>query len=239
MFLGRRKYVFLILPIALLLSIRSAAADSQQAYTSSHNKKINNSDRINLDAQSEWQSYSGLPDINFEPLTKHEKTEAQAYDKNDSNYASYKLGSDDNIKITIFGEPELSGVYVIDGNGFISMPLIGNINVLNLSVHEVEEKIALNLANGYILDPSVSIELVKTRPFYILGEVKNPGSYSYSSNMTILNAVALAGGFTYRANKEKFEIQRKEADTKAISNSLSADYKIAPGDIIIVKERLF
>lgn len=150
----------------------------------------------------------------------------------------YRLGASDEIRITVFGEPELSGEYLLDGTGTVSLPLIGEVNALNLTLREFESAIAGRYADGYLRDPRVNAEVMNYRPFYILGEVRTPGEYPYTSGLTVLNAVATAGGFTYRANDDVILI--RGADDKAEYRvRLDPNTAILPGDTIRVVERLF
>lgn len=152
--------------------------------------------------------------------------------------ARYQLGSGDQIRVTVYGEEDLSGEFELDGTGIISMPLIGAVRIGNRDIDGAEALIAEKLADGYLINPRVSIEVMNYRPFYILGEVKKPGSYPFVNGMTTLNAIALASGFTYRAAKKKITITRKvngvETDVEATDTTL-----ILPGDIITVPERFF
>lgn len=150
----------------------------------------------------------------------------------------YHLGSGDEIKVTVYDEEDLSGEFEIDGSGNISLPLIGTVNVSNKTLKTAEGLITELLADGYLVSPRVSIEVLNYRPFYILGEVDKPGSYPYVNDITVLNAVALASGFTYRANKKKFEITRK-VDGKEEKIIVDITAKVLPGDIIRIAERFF
>ncbi len=147
---------------------------------------------------------------------------------------AYSLGPDDVIQMTVFGEKDLSGDYKVGADGTISVPLIGTVLVAGLDPAGAEKILTQKFSDGYLVDPSVSIQVSESRPFYILGEVKNPGSYKYVSNMTALNAVALAGGFTYRASEGSVKITRGAEEIK-----IPAEEKILPGDIVTVKERFF
>ena len=150
----------------------------------------------------------------------------------------YRLGSSDQLRITVFGEPELSGEYLIDGTGTVSLPLIGDIDALNLSVREFQNRIEERYADGYLREPRVNAEVMNYRPFYILGEVRAPGEYPYSNGLTILNAVATAGGFTYRAN-ENFILIKSADDSEEYRVKLEPGTKVLPGDTIRVIERFF
>lgn len=150
----------------------------------------------------------------------------------------YQLGSGDQIKITVFNQEELSGEYTINGAGKIALPLIGDIETKDLTVKQVEEKIANKLKPDYLLNPRVNVQVLNYRPFYIIGEVKEPQSYPYVDGMTYLNAVAIAGGFTYRAKEDHVMVVRMK-DPKKQEIRLNMDEKVMPGDVIHVEERFF
>ncbi len=152
---------------------------------------------------------------------------------------AYTLGAEDQIKITVFGEDDLSGVYKLDGNGFISMPLVGELDLKQMTLRDTEIIIEAELSDGYLIDPSVSVEVAKHRPFYILGEVRVPGRYDYISNMNVFSAVALAGGFTYRANQKRVKIMASKGDDPASSKNRDVTDRVYPGEVIIVRERFF
>jgi polysaccharide export outer membrane protein len=151
--------------------------------------------------------------------------------------SGYRLGSGDRIRLVVFRHEDLSGEFALDGAGNFAMPLIGEIQAYNLTTRELEQRIADKLKDGYLVDPQVSVEVLNYRPFYILGEVKTPGSYQYVNGMTVLNAVALAGGFTYRAKQGNFLLQRGGGNTQ--TREVSGDSPLLPGDIVTVQERFF
>lgn len=152
---------------------------------------------------------------------------------------SYRLGSGDRVRVTVFGQPELTGEYAIDGGGQMSFPLIGQTRAGGLTAAELEKDLIGKLSPGYLKDPSVTVEVLTYRPFYIVGEVRTPGSYPFVNGMTVLNAIALAGGFTYRARESSFYLTRTdESGTKSKLNA-SPETAILPGDIITVRERYF
>ena len=150
----------------------------------------------------------------------------------------YKLGAADQLRVIVFGEPELSGEYVLDGTGTVSMPLIGDVSALNLTVREFQRAVEERFADGYLRNPRVSAEVMNYRPFYILGEVRQPGEYPYTNGLTVLNAIATAGGFTYRANDNVVMIKGAE-DSQEFRVRLEATTKIMPGDTIRIVERFF
>lgn len=151
----------------------------------------------------------------------------------------YRLGAGDKVKINVYNEDMLSGQYEISGAGIMSLPLIGEVPVAGRSVPEVIQFIKQTLKDGgYMLNPSVSMEVLNYRPFYVLGEIKDPGKYAYVSDMSVLNAVALAGGYTYRAKQDKVLIIRASDPDKKEQIAKPGD-QVMPGDIIRVPERFF
>jgi polysaccharide export outer membrane protein len=152
--------------------------------------------------------------------------------------ASYRLGSGDKLKITIFNQEDLNGEYVIDGAGNFSLPLVGTIAAKNVTLEELEKKLKDALSPDFLLNPQISIQVLNYRPFYILGEVEKPDSYPYVSGMTYRNAVAIAGGFTYRAKEDHvYVIHGNDPSQKEIKAKM--DMQVLPGDIIRVDERMF
>lgn len=150
----------------------------------------------------------------------------------------YRTGSGDKLRITIFGHEDLSGEFQVDGSGYISVPLIGNVEAGDKTAQELGEAIAHKLKPDYLKNPQISVEILNYRPFYILGEVKNPGSYAYVNGMTVVNAIALGGGYTYRGREDKVYIIRAN-DPKRTKQPASHDTAVLPGDVIEVPERFF
>lgn len=150
----------------------------------------------------------------------------------------YQLDTGDRIKVTVFGHEDLSGEFEVDGTGRVAMPLIQFVEVGGLSVREAESAIEAKLSPDYLKNPKASVEILNYRPFYILGEVENPGSYQYVTGMTVLESVALAGGFTYRARQKKMTVIRAADPEKKKVRALIGT-KVLPGDVIEVPERRF
>lgn len=150
--------------------------------------------------------------------------------------ASYGLGPGDEVRVTVFNQPDMSGQFLIGADGMIALPLVGNINAQGVSVRELESRIQDALRPDFLKNPAVNVEVLNYRPFYILGEVDKPGSFPYVSGMRVVNAVALAGGYTARASKEGIFIERtgSKERIKATSQTL-----VLPGDVIQVQERFF
>jgi len=151
---------------------------------------------------------------------------------------AYALGAGDRLRIIVFGEDDLSGEFEVDGSGILSMKLIGPVNVGGLTLRQTEKLIARKLRNGYLLDPRVNVEVMNYRPFYILGEVENRGSYPYVYGMSVATAVAIAGGYTYRASQGRITIQRF-SDPSRREQPANEETPVLPGDIIRVPERIF
>ncbi len=150
----------------------------------------------------------------------------------------YRLGVGDKLRITIYEEDKLSGEYTVDDGGNISIPLLPPIAATGLNTGELETAIANSLRKTLIRDPNVTVQIVTFRPFFILGEVKQPGKYAFVPGMSVETAVAIAGGFTYRAKTSAVEVSRPGADGLR-KLKLSADAAVQPGDTIRVTGRLF
>lgn len=150
----------------------------------------------------------------------------------------YRLGTADKVRVNVFGEQALTGEFIVGGNGRISMPLIGEVQATGLTITEFQTEIAEALKKGYINEPRVSAEILNYRPFYILGEVNKPGEYPYTNNLTVLNAVATAEGFSYRANTRQVYIKRADG-TSEQAYPLTTSTQVAPGDTIRIGERFF
>ena len=151
----------------------------------------------------------------------------------------YRLGAADKVRVIVFGEESLTGEFLVPGgNGVIAFPLIGDVQAGGLTVTQLQAEIETKLRDGYLKDPHVSIEVLNYRPFYILGEVTKPGEYPYTNGLTVLNAVATANGFTYRADTRHVLIKRAN-ESREEEYPLTSMTPVAPGDTIRIKERFF
>ena len=170
---------------------------------------------------------------------------ALAHEADLQNGKDHIFSTGEKIHITVLNEDDLTNSYKIDDAGMILMPLLGKVHVAGLRTSKIEMFLTQYLKDGYIVNPVISVNTTSeqsaiTQSFYILGEVKNPGRYTIpDEKLNLLNAVALAGGFTYRANKEELEIMRNKGKEKHHTKSNSPKSMLLPGDIIIVKERFF
>ena len=151
---------------------------------------------------------------------------------------AYILGPNDRIRVKVFGEQDITGEYEVDSGGYVSIPLAGHVRAAGLTTRQVERAIVSALSKGIVRDPRVNVEIALYRPYYILGEVKKSGEYPYRHGLTVLDAVASAGGFTYRANENKVLLRRSGAGAEE-TYPLDAPVPVYPGDNIRVPERFF
>lgn len=149
----------------------------------------------------------------------------------------YRLGPGDQIRITVFNEPDLTGPFTVGSQGTIAYPLVGSIRAGGLTVPEFTSALQTALAT-YVRSPSVAVEVTNYRPFFILGEVQRPGTYPYSASLTVPNAVATAGGFTYRANRSRVFIRHANENVER-SYPLTVATPVLPGDTVRIGERIF
>lgn len=152
--------------------------------------------------------------------------------------SQYTLGPGDILRIKVFKHKDITGDYRVDGTGNIAFPLVGNIRAEGKTVQQFQKSLIEKLKAGYLVNPNVSIEVTNYRPFFILGEVNSPGNFPYQNGMTVINAVALAGGFTNRADKGDITITRIVAG-KETKIHASLNQVVLPGDTIDVSQRLF
>lgn len=152
--------------------------------------------------------------------------------------AGYRLGSGDKLRVTVFNEKDLSGDFDVNDQGIIALPLIGQVKVGGLTISEAQELITQKYGKDYLVNPRVNVEVMNYRPFFILGEVKTPGSYPYVGGMTVLNAVALAGGYTPRANRNNITVKRS-SNPQGNEMEVQEDSVVLPGDVIRIHERFF
>ena len=150
--------------------------------------------------------------------------------------SDYVLGHGDRIRVTVFGHEDLSGEFLVSENHTIAMPLVGVLDFSGATVSEAQQMVVDALKPDYLLNPRVSIEVLEYRPFYIIGEVNNPGPYPYVNGMTVMEAVALGGGFTYRARTNRVMIIRATDDTRE-ERSIPVTDEVLPGDVVRVTER--
>jgi protein involved in polysaccharide export with SLBB domain len=150
---------------------------------------------------------------------------------------AYRLGAGDHLRVTVYEEKELTGEYDVSDQGIVTLPLIGPVQIGGHTLTEAEAIVTAKYGKDYLVNPHINVEVLNYRPFFILGEVKNPSSYPYVNGMTVVNAVALAGGYTPRANKS--HITLKHGSDSAAEQEVPEDAPVLPGDVIKVPERFF
>ena len=152
--------------------------------------------------------------------------------------AAYRLGPGDKLRVITFGETGLSGEFIVSEVGLISFPLIGDVPAGGLTLTAFSQELNQKLSNGYLRNPRISVEVLNFRPFYILGEIGKPGEYPFINGLTVTNAVATAGGFTYRANIHRVFV-RGQRESREHAVPLTGTTLVKPGDTIRIPERLF
>ena len=154
--------------------------------------------------------------------------------------SAYRLGAGDEVRIITFGEDQLTGTFRVDDSGQIDMPLLGAVRAAGLTSAGLSAEIADSLKSKKLFrDPSVSVEVAEYRPLFVLGEVKTPGQYPYRPGMTMLTAVTVAGGFTYRAIEDYASVVRTSEGDKAVEGLVNRQSFLMPGDVLTIYERRF
>ena len=150
----------------------------------------------------------------------------------------YTLDSGDRLRIVVFGQDGLTNSYAVDASGHIAMPLIGSVTARGLTTDQLAGAVSARLRDGFIREPHVAVEIEAYRPFFILGEVSQPGQYPYVANMTVETAVAIAGGFGPRASHDSVILTRG-LNGQQVRMAVPVNYPLRPGDTISVRERWF
>ena len=152
--------------------------------------------------------------------------------------ADYHLGVGDKIHLTVYDETDLSGDFQIDATGTVRLPLIGQMKAGGLTAHQLETEIAGALAQGYLNDPKVAVEVSDYRPFYVVGEVQKPGQYPSPNGRTATSAAARAGGYTAKAVQSVIYVrhQGENAEHRLAATDASA---VRPGDVVRVDSTAF
>ena len=150
----------------------------------------------------------------------------------------YRLDAGDRLRITVFEQTGLTNTYSVDQAGYVAFPLIGSVPARGRTIQELESVIAAKLLQGYLREPDVSIEVDRYRSIFVMGEVGQAGQYSYVAGMTVQNAIAVAGGFSPRANQANVDVTRK-INGDIMTGRVTISDPILAGDTIYVRERLF
>jgi polysaccharide export outer membrane protein len=154
------------------------------------------------------------------------------------SYGAYALRPNDRLRVKVYNEPEITGEYLVDASGFISIPLAGRVRAAGRTTGQLERTLISRLNDGVIRDAKVNVEVATHAPLYILGEVKDPAEIEYKPGLTVMDAVAAAGGFTYRANEHKVYIRRAGTNFDEV-HSMERPIPVQPGDNIRIPERYF
>jgi polysaccharide export outer membrane protein len=150
----------------------------------------------------------------------------------------YRLGAGDRVRVTVFEQDGLTNIYNVDQSGYLSFPLVGAVPARGHTAQQLEKEIADKLRQGYLRDPDVSVEIDRYRPIFVMGEVGAAGQYSYVPGLTVQKAIAIAGGFTPRANQESVDVTR-DINGKVMTGRVVTSDPLLPGDTVYVRERLF
>ncbi len=151
---------------------------------------------------------------------------------------AYKLVIGDKLKLVVFGEDQLSGEIEVGGNGTVALPLVGEVEAAGLTIAELTGSIRARLSDGYLKNPRVTLQVTNLRPFYVHGEVRNPGEFPFRTGMTFIDAVARAGGFSYRAVTDSIFL-RRDGETVEREVPIAEAGLVLPGDNIRIPERFF
>jgi polysaccharide export outer membrane protein len=179
--------------------------------------------------------------LSMQPALAHDRvvSSGERYQAGGLLTEAYKLGGGDKVHVSVFNEPQLSGDFIVDSAGNLSLPLIGPTPVQGKTVGEASSAIeAAYLTDHFLRAPRVSAEVTVYRPFFILGEVRMPGQYPYVAGLTAMSAIATSQGLTPRARKTTIYIRSFGQDSEQVF-ALTPDLRIWPGDTIRIAERLF
>ncbi|HKY19221.1 MAG TPA: polysaccharide biosynthesis/export family protein [Rhizomicrobium sp.] len=150
----------------------------------------------------------------------------------------YRLSTGDTIRVLVYNQQSLSNDFTVADDGTISVPMVGALKARGLTAQELEKDLYRRLDDGILVKPGVSIQLVQTRPVFVVGEVSKPGQYGYLTKLNVLGAVAAAGGFTVRADRSTVTVVRAVQDHPA-EWTAGMFAELQPGDVVIVREQFF
>ena len=153
-------------------------------------------------------------------------------------YVPTRIQSGDRIKVTVYGEDSLNGVYDVDPSGNLSIPLAGTIRAAGRTKADLQREITAKYHNEYLQNPKVTVDIVEFRPFYVMGEVEHPGPFPYKGNISVLRAITMAGGLTYRGDRSTVLIQHP-GEKIWTEYALAAGVMVGPGHVIRIPERYF
>lgn len=172
-------------------------------------------------------SACAAPGANLPPLPETTRT-------------AYRLGPEDQLRITVFNDPRLTGEFRISDSGTLALPLVGTVSAAGLTTDELEQAIEREMKRrGLFRDPDVAAQVDQYRPIFVLGMVERGGQFAYQPGMTVLTAVAVAGGFNYRAIQDYVSVTRIGEDGRAGEYRAGREALVQPGDVVTVFERRF
>jgi len=151
--------------------------------------------------------------------------------------ADYFLGPGDKIRVHVFGEPDLTVTLTVPSSGVVVYPFVGDLQLAGKTTTTLQDELTSLLQPDYLVDPRISVNIERYRPFFINGEVKNSGSIEFQPGLTLRKAVSLAGGFTERANRKEMTVISDDAPD--VERRVGPEYQIQPGDLITVKDTFF
>lgn len=150
----------------------------------------------------------------------------------------YQLDTGDAVRVSVYGDADLSNTYRIDDSGAIAFPLVGPVQVRGQTTNMAAARLAGALANGFMRNPDVAVEVAEYRPFFIQGEIGNAGQFPYVFGMTVRSAISVAGGFSDTADRSQAIVYRRQGE-QMVKGSVNLDFPVSPGDTIVVQESWF
>lgn len=150
----------------------------------------------------------------------------------------YQLDTGDTVRVSVYGDEDLTDIYRIDDSGAIAFPLVGPVQVRGSTTKAAAGRLAAALANGYMRNPDVAVEVAEYRPFFIQGEVKNAGQFQYVYGMTVRSAISTSGGFSETADRDRAVVYRRQGD-QMVKGTVDLDFPLFPGDTVVILERWF
>ena len=156
------------------------------------------------------------------------------------SYAAPRLQRGDRIKVTVYGEDNLGGVYDIDPGGYVSLPLAGTIRAAGHTRAELEAALTAKFKSEYLQNPKVTVDYAAFRPIYVFGEAEHPGEFPYRASASVLDAITMAGGLTYRGSRWSVLVKHSsEPEWREVPLSEAMNISVLPGDSIRIPERYF
>lgn len=150
----------------------------------------------------------------------------------------YALDTGDVVRVTVYGDAEMSTTYRVDDSGALALPLVGAVRARGATTAETARRITAALSAGFMRSPNVAVEVAEYRPYFIQGAVRTPGQFAYVYGMSARAAISAAGGFTETADRNRVTIYRRQGDEMARA-TVDLDTPILPGDTLEISERWF